>query len=171
MMIFRTILVVALTSLLTLLPARFAHAQFLTPVFYIGIDCFITALPIAPVRPIAVRAGMPITLVGYACGTTPPTNEANLSFSSSDALASLPPRYRFLPGSGVVMGAAVLNTPGLQIITATDAANSIASSVPYLVTLDAAAVPTLSWSLWLTLIALSAMLGVVALQLLSRRQR
>ena len=69
------------------------------------------------------------------------------------------------------MGAAVLNTPGLQIITATDAANGIASSVPYLVTLDAAAVPTLSWSLWLTLIALSAMLGVVALQLLSRRQR
>lgn len=162
----RTNFVVVLIGTCALLSAQCVQAQFSTPTFYIGINCI---LPAIAVRPIPVRAGAPITLLGYACGTTPPANEANLTFGSSDPRASLPPRFRFLPGAGVDMGSAVLHTVGVQFITATDAANRISSTVPFLVTIDPPTVPTLSVTHRLALIAFCAITGGLAARVRARR--
>ena len=162
----RTNWVAVLIGVAALLSAPLAQAQLPEPAFYIGVDCI---LPAVVVRPIPVRAGMPVTLLGYACGTTPPANEANLTFTSSDPRALLPPRYRFLTGAGIDMGSAVLNTPGLQIITATDAGNGISSTVPFMVTIDPVTVPTLSLTHWLALIACCALVGGLAMHIRARR--
>ena len=85
----------------------------------------------------------------------------------------LPPGYeaQVRPRSGLAFkhGVTVLNTPGLQIITATDAANGISSTVPFMVTIDPATVPTLSLTHWLALIACCALVGGLSMHIRARR--
>ena len=90
--------------------------------YLIGINCI---LPARPVVSVDVPLGVPITVIGSACGTTPITGAAQLTFSASDPRALLPPSFRFLPGTNVVLGQVTFNTPGPQTLTLEDVPNAI----------------------------------------------
>jgi hypothetical protein len=90
--------------------------------YFIGINCILPARAAAPVD---VTIGVPVTVVGTACGTTPITGAAQLAFSSSDSRAVLPPSFRFLPGVDVVLGQVVFNSPGPQTLSVQDVGNAI----------------------------------------------
>jgi hypothetical protein len=116
--------IVAFIGLVLLLWApSVAHAQ--RPVqleYLIGINCI---LPARAAVSVDVPLGVPVTLIGNACGTTPITGAAQLTFSSSDPRALLPPSFRFLPGTNAVLGQVTFNTPGPQTLTVQDVPNAI----------------------------------------------
>ncbi len=116
--------IVALVGVFLLLWAPPAvNAQNVVQLEYlIGINCI---LPARPAVSVDVPLGVPITVIGSACGTTPITGAAQLTFSASDPRAQLPPSFRFLPGTNVVLGQVTFNTPGRQTLTVEDVPNAI----------------------------------------------
>ena len=90
--------------------------------YFIGINCILPARAAAPVD---MPIGVPVRVVGTSCGTTPITGAAQLTFSSSDSRAVLPPSFRFLPGVNVLLGQVVFNSPGPQTLSVQDVGNAI----------------------------------------------
>ena len=95
--------------------------------------CLVSTCPgTIPPAPTTASSGLPFTMYVTALGASN-ARVKNLttavSFSSSDPLAILPSGFTFSPGDqGVRMFAngAVLRTPGVQTVTATDAAGVLA---------------------------------------------
>lgn len=108
--------------ILLLMPLT-AHAQRTVQLeYFIGINCI---LPARASVSVDIPLGVPVAVIGNACGTTPITGAADLTFSSSDPGAILPSPLRFLPGTNVPLGQVTFNTPGPQMLTVQDVGNAI----------------------------------------------
>jgi hypothetical protein len=124
------------------------------------------------------EVGQSVTIIGYPCGTLPPTRP-RITFASSDPLAQLPISpfasadpiggIPFTGANGAFLGRARFFTPGVQSLTATDTTIGFRADIGFVVVAsnasDAAPVPALGGA---GSVALAALLLLSALALQQR---
>ena len=148
---------------LTLLTATSAGQAASLSVGFIGQPCDVC------VPQIRTAAGdpVPVTLAALdSSGNLDPNYRGTVTFSSSDALATLPSPYTFTAadaGGAYFPQATIFNSPGRQTLTVADNAGGLSATTSILVVGQAAAVPMMTKTGAILIVGLLGGFGVWSL--------